>query len=527
MIAAPMSARRTAGIAVAVAAVLLTLPDWLDLLVPGGRASLTDARRAMAVMFREPWPALPALVSLLLLLAVRLMPREDRRPATLATRRDWTAFAVGLLLLTEPLLHLGLLAWSGIQPTPASRDAVFPVPVIGQAAGRPWWAGALTIVTLSLVVPVAEELFFRGRLLGWLVARWGWRRGGTTAAVSLTTLAFAAAHGTPAQALVAVPLGLLLALIRLRTGEVGGCILAHACHNSLFLFLGPMLPGLPWAAPLLALGGTILLAATWMHHAAPAVRFRHAKALAAVALAAAIILATWPSYRRLQDVLWVAAAQQVVVRWPADNDVLLQRLDWQRRRGRLTPARTSALYERLVAQPCEFLEDGNPRQAQTLALLDPARLAATPVVVLAGERFDPDKHGPYRTLLDLADCRVAWPALGECARRIGQAHPDDLASVAIMVPIALVQWFPLAERRAECVAQLAASEGPYRRKMLAALERAFPGRVADLIIALPAERMSPLDRRHLFARYADAAARLARLARSDPQRARALGADAP
>lgn len=516
MLTAPMNARRTAGIAVAVVAVLLTLPDWLDLLVPGGRASLAGARRAMAVMFREPWPALPALVSLLLLLAVRLMPREERHPATLAARRDWTAFAVGLLLLTEPLLHLGLLAWSGIQPTPASRDAVFPVPVIGQAAGRPWWAGALTILTLSLVVPVAEELFFRGRLLGWLVARWGARRFGTSAAVSLTTLAFAAAHGTPAQALVAVPLGLLLALIRLRTGEVGGCILAHACHNSLFLFLGPMLPGLPWAAPLLALGGTILLAATWMHHAPSAVRFRHVKALAAVALAAAVILATWPSYRRLQDVLWVSAAHQVVVQWRADNDVLLQRLDWQRRRGRLTPLRTGALYERLVAQPCQHQPGGNPRQAQVLALLDPARLAA-------GQSAGTS----YETLLDLADSRVAWPALAECARRIGHAHPDDLASVAVIAPIALVQWFPLAERRGECVAQLAASEGPYRRRMLAALERAFPGRVADLILALPAERMSPLDRRHLFAHYGDAAERLARLARSDPERARALGVDVP
>ena len=40
------------------------------------------------------------------------------------------------------------------------------------------------------------------------------------------------------------------------------------------------------------------------------------------------------------------------------------------------------------------------------------------------------------------------------------------------MPIALVQWFPLDTRRTECVAQLAASEGPYRRKLLAAMERA-------------------------------------------------------
>ncbi len=519
MIAAPMHARRTAGIVVAVIAVLLTLPDWLDPLMPGGRAALSEARRTMTVMFREPWPALPALVSLLLLLAVRLMPRDERRLTPMAATRDWTAFAVGLLLLTEPLLHLGLLAWSGFQPTPASRDAVFPIPVIGQAAGRPWWSGALSIITLSLLVPVAEEMFFRGRLLGWLAARWGGRRFGTSAAVSLTTLAFAAAHGTPAQALVAVPLGLLLALIRLRTGDIGGCVLAHACHNSLFLFLGPMLPGLTWAPPLLALGGTILLAATWMHHAGSQVRWRHAKALAAVVLVAAFILVTTPFYRRMQDVLWVAAAHQVVLQWRADNDVLLQRLDWQRQRGRLTMTRAGTLYDRLIAQPCQRLPGGNPRQAQVLAMLNPARLATDLATGHAG-------NGSYEILLDLADCRVAWPALAECARRIGHAHSDDLASAAIVVPIALVQWFPLDTRRSDCVAQLAATEGPYRRKLLSALERAFPGRVADLILALPTERISPLDRRHLFTHYADAAERLERLAHSDPERARALGADA-
>ena len=98
MIAVPMNNRRIAGIVLAVVAVLLTLPDWLNPLMPGGRATLAEARQAMAVMFREPWPALPALVSLLLLLAVRLMPRDERRPTPMAAKRDWTAFAVGLLV---------------------------------------------------------------------------------------------------------------------------------------------------------------------------------------------------------------------------------------------------------------------------------------------------------------------------------------------------------------------------------------------------------------------------------------------
>src|SRR5258707_1380485 len=69
---------------------------------------------------------------------------------------------------------------------------------------------ALRILTVSALVPVAEEWFFRGRLLPWLDEAWRGRRWGRGAAVTLSTLAFAAAHGEPAQALFAVPLGLLL-----------------------------------------------------------------------------------------------------------------------------------------------------------------------------------------------------------------------------------------------------------------------------------------------------------------------------
>lgn len=470
---------------------------------------LLSLRRDMAAAFSNVgWPALPALVSLLLLLAVRILP-ADTRPVPAVPRderRDYTAFAVGLLLLVEPLMHLGLLAWGGWFPSASSRDAVLPMPVFGAASPAPWWAGALNILTLSVLVPVAEEFFFRGRLLGWLSKTWG-----VLPAVSFTTLAFAAAHGSAVQALVAVPLGLLLAFIRFKTGDLGGCILAHACHNSLFLFVGPMLIGMPWAAPLLALGGVILLAAAWMHHAAPAARYRHLRAVGAVVAAAAVIMATFPFYRRVQDMLWVTAAHRVVTQWIVGNDVLLRRLDHQERRGRLTPMRRDALYDRLCNEPCQQLRGGNPRQSLVLAQLDPMRFANGAV----GHAYD--------ALLDLGDPHLTWDRVATSARRLGYLRPDDFAAVVTVSPELLVQWLPLPHHAADGVAQLIATTGPRRRMLLAAWERAFPGRVAELIFSLPATQMTPLDRRHLFAHYPDARELLEALSRSDPERARALG----
>jgi membrane protease YdiL (CAAX protease family) len=522
--------RCAAGVLLALLAVCLALPEWLkplaralDLATGGAMDAATGLATARGALARlaalQPWPVVPAAISLVLLLAVwviptpRTLPAPPRRPRTVL--RDETAIAVGILLLAEPLMHLGFLAWSGWMPSAVSRDAVLAVPMLGPGASAPWWSGILTILTLSVLVPVAEESFFRWRLLDLLRAWLGGTRRATIAAATLTTLAFAAAHGTQVQALFAVPLGLLLVFIRLRGGGLGGCILAHACHNSLFLFIGPLLFALPWAAPLLGLAGAMLIAAAWIHHSSPQPRvpgrWRPTVAVAAVVLTAVVVLGTYPRYRILQDHLWAAAAHRVITHWRVDNDVLVRRLDYQERRRRLTPARRGGLYDLLLAQPCQPLPGGNPRQAIVLAQLDPQRFADQV----------PDA-GIYDALLDLGECRATWDHLGVAARRLALRQPGKLAAIATVNPEALVQWLPLPERSDECLAQLRATGGHQRRMLLAGLERAHPGRVADVLLRLPPAEVTPLDRRHLFQHYPDARTRLAELARQDPQRAQAF-----
>lgn len=104
----------------------------------------------------------------------------------------------------------------------------------------------------------------------------------------------------------------------------------------------------------------------------------------------------------------------------------------------------------------------------------------------------------------------------------------DLASIVTTHPETLLQWFPLPECTAECVQQFIATNLVDRRRLLAALERAQPGKVADVLFALPAEHITPFDRRHLFSHYPDARQRLNELAKTAPARAKAFGGeDAP
>ncbi|MBA3698667.1 MAG: CPBP family intramembrane metalloprotease [Planctomycetes bacterium] len=526
--------RTACGLIIAAVAVTLVLPEWLTPVaqwlgnLSGGALDPTGwlqwARGMIsAATLGATWPLLPALVSVGLLLAcwcIPAAPEPLRRPRSVI--RDETAMAVGALLLAEPLMHLGFLAWSGWHPSVVSRDAVLPVPFQAVAAGaQGWWSGTLTILTLSLLVPVAEELFFRGRLLDVLRQRLGGTRMATVSAVSLTTLAFAAAHGTQVQALFAIPLGLLLALIRLRGGGIGACIVAHACHNSLFLFVGPVLFARPWAAPLLALAGTMMIAAAWIDHPRTserprvADRWRALVAVVAVVTITLVLFSTYPTYRRLQDRLWVGAAHRVTVMWRVDNDVLLRRLDFQEQRGRMNADRRLGLYDQLLREPCQRLPGGNPRQAQVLAQLDPERFAAAV-----------SDLGIYDALLDLADCRARWERLAIAARMLGQRNSHDLASIATTHPECLLQWFPLPERLDDCVQQLVRTEAHDRKRLLAQLERSQPGKVADVLFALPLSHITPLDRRHLLMHYPDAAERLAELAKRDPQRARAFSAPA-
>lgn len=94
---------------------------------------------------------------------------------------------------------------------------------------------ALGLFTVAILAPLAEEIYFRGIVMGWLRRHWGmvW-------AVGLSSLLFALLHlkwltpgGTGGMVVTAelVAMGVLLALVAVRTGSLWASFITHGVNN--------------------------------------------------------------------------------------------------------------------------------------------------------------------------------------------------------------------------------------------------------------------------------------------------------
>ncbi len=98
--------------------------------------------------------------------------------------------------------------------------------------GQPFGSTGLIalLVLVAGLVPLSEELFFRGMLYGTLRERWG-----ILPAVLISALLFALAHFLPVLMPALFVMGLILALLREYTGSVVPGILLHAMQNGIAL----------------------------------------------------------------------------------------------------------------------------------------------------------------------------------------------------------------------------------------------------------------------------------------------------
>lgn len=84
---------------------------------------------------------------------------------------------------------------------------------------------AVILVVVCGIVPIAEELFFRGFVYGTL------RRWGVGAAAALSAIFFAAVHNQIVHFLPIFLLGIILALLYQRTGSLLPPVMVHAVNN--------------------------------------------------------------------------------------------------------------------------------------------------------------------------------------------------------------------------------------------------------------------------------------------------------
>lgn len=111
-----------------------------------------------------------------------------------------------------------------------------PLPLAGELAAlgateRATWIAARALGSV-LVVPVVEELAFRGFLFGWLAGPArpdGTPRGFPWAAVLVSSLAFGAMHGSFALGALA---GVAFGAVRAWRGRIGDAVVAHALANA-------------------------------------------------------------------------------------------------------------------------------------------------------------------------------------------------------------------------------------------------------------------------------------------------------
>lgn len=160
----------------------------------------------------------------------KLLPRGTLSRAQIR----WLSLT-GVLLAAPMTLGVdvleGLLSWHG--------PAVQPMVLRAQAPG----VFLLTALKSALLVPVLEELFFRGYLLHAL------ERFGQPRAAAVSALCFALAHlgGTGGAVLAGVMyavMGLLLAALTLHTGSLLSPMLVHSCYNLTLILLSDA--GLSW-----------------------------------------------------------------------------------------------------------------------------------------------------------------------------------------------------------------------------------------------------------------------------------------
>ncbi len=143
---------------------------------------------------------------------------------------------VAVLPVVELQLEFGRRMWTAVR-----GDAPLPVHAVLEALGHSaWgeWGRVQLVLGATVVAPLVEELFFRGLVLSGLCQLWRRPR----AALIVSALAFGLVHAQPQDVVPLVTLGLVLGYLRLRSGSLWPCLLAHVLFNARTVVFALLVP---------------------------------------------------------------------------------------------------------------------------------------------------------------------------------------------------------------------------------------------------------------------------------------------
>lgn len=170
--------------------------------------------------------------------------RGRLRGGSLGLRPARMASSIGYVLLAYVLFLVVAAAWTSVLGISDRENVAVD---LGTRDSGLAFAGAALLV--SVVAPVAEELFFRGFLFGAL------RRHGVAVATLVSGVAFGLAHVASSPVGFIVPLatlGVILALLYERTGSLYPSMGLHALNNSVAFGVGD---GRAWVIPVCLAAG--------------------------------------------------------------------------------------------------------------------------------------------------------------------------------------------------------------------------------------------------------------------------------
>ena len=151
----------------------------------------------------------------LMAVVLAVLPMGRDAPPALALRGAGWRYAVfgalGTLVLSVTV------SWIGPEP-----EGMKQVMELAQNRGKL----LSSLFAFALLAPMVEELVFRGLLYGWIEGRWG-----STVALVVSSLTFAAAHYEPAHILLVLPLGFLFGWLRRRTNSLMPSMVSHIVNN--------------------------------------------------------------------------------------------------------------------------------------------------------------------------------------------------------------------------------------------------------------------------------------------------------
>jgi membrane protease YdiL (CAAX protease family) len=160
-------------------------------------------------------------------------------------RRADVLLAFGATGVAMVVSAIGYAALQVVAPTdPSVVDVILGIGADGgRLADAGLWSTALIMLRILILVPVGEELLFRGALFGWLR-----RRLSAWWTISITAIVFALIHGFLIILPVAFLLGAALGWVRERTSSVIPGIVTHSVILLILMLVSFMASG--WTARL-------------------------------------------------------------------------------------------------------------------------------------------------------------------------------------------------------------------------------------------------------------------------------------